>query len=547
MPGENMLVFRDDAKQIPGQVLAHEFVQSIARVEGSDPSRILNALLLAGQMECGLTDIGHRSTAQAVSITNKLAQLLISPHRLDNNDLLSAARALVVDLAESLRISEAEGFAYYALHPLDFADVFAKESPSSSFAIVGIRSIGTTLSAVAVAELRSRSVCASRITVRPTGHPYNRETRLSVAERAWVDTENQRGSTFAIVDEGPGLSGSSFLSVGECLADLGVSPERILLIGTHDVNPQQLCAPGAASRWAKFKWRSVHSRIYQRFKTMVSLSGGRWRTVLLPAGVEWPASWQEMESLKFWSTDRRSIFKFDGLGQFGTGVREQATAIHEAGFGPDVEDAGDGTSRYTFVDGAPILSGEASTEILDRIADYCAFRSTAFKTSNHGGQGQLLQMVRHNFHEETGQPLELPDDTLCTSSPVIADARMQPYEWVRSANGHLLKVDASRHGDDHYLPGPTDICWDLAGAIVEWNMLIGAAEYLIAAFKKRSGIDSSRNLSSFVLAYSAFRMGYSRMALSGTHNLDVKERFRSAYLRYRTKMITVATTIATAA
>jgi hypothetical protein len=66
-----------------------------------------------------------------------------------------------------------------------------------------------------------------------------------------------------------------------------------------------------------------------------------------------------------------------------------------------------------------------------------------------------------------GQAIELREDAFVASSPVIADGRMHPYEWIPSENGHLMKVHASRRGDDHFLPGPNDISWDLAGAIVE--------------------------------------------------------------------------------
>ena len=254
-----------------------------------------------------------------------------------------------------------------------------------------------------------------------------------------------------------------------------------------------------------------------------------------------------MESLKFWSKDHGSILKFDGLGQFGIAVRERANLVYEAGIGPQVEDAGDGMTRYTFLQGTPVLEVDLSREILDRMADYCAFRASAFKSSKQTGQDHLVHMLRHNFQQETGQSIEVREDVFCTASPVFVDARMQPHEWIRKTNGQLLKVDAARHGDDHFLPGPTDISWDLAGAIVEWNMDANAAEYFVATFKKRSGVDFSRNLGPFILAYSAFRMGYCRMALSGTQDREEKERFRSAHLRYRKKMVTAATTIATAA
>jgi hypothetical protein len=31
----------------------------------------------------------------------------------------------------------------------------------------------------------------------------------------------------------------------------------------------------------------------------------------------------------------------------------------------------------------------------------------------------------------------------------------------------VLKVDAVQHGDDHFLPGPTDIAWDLNPKMLE--------------------------------------------------------------------------------
>ena len=48
-----------------------------------------------------------------------------------------------------MSFSEPEGFAYYALHPGDFADVVRPFAGVDSVALIGIRSIGATLSGVA--------------------------------------------------------------------------------------------------------------------------------------------------------------------------------------------------------------------------------------------------------------------------------------------------------------------------------------------------------------------------------------------------------------
>ena len=80
--------------------------------------------------------------------------------------------------------------------------------------VVGIRSIGTTLSAVAAAAARARGIAAERITVRPQGHPYNRTAEFTAEQMAAVSRAVSSGASFVVVDEGPGLSGSSFLGCG---------------------------------------------------------------------------------------------------------------------------------------------------------------------------------------------------------------------------------------------------------------------------------------------------------------------------------------------
>ncbi|HET9165208.1 MAG TPA: hypothetical protein VFP11_04370, partial [Candidatus Angelobacter sp.] len=55
-------------------------------------------------------------------------------------------------------------------------------------------------------------------------------------------------------DEGPGLSGSSFLAVAEALERSGAPTEKIILISAHEPNVNALCAENAArrKRWIYF-------------------------------------------------------------------------------------------------------------------------------------------------------------------------------------------------------------------------------------------------------------------------------------------------------
>ena len=58
--------------------------------------------------------------------------------------------------------------------------------------------------------------------MRPEGHPFDRILRWSDKQLAWFAKASRADAMFVIVDEGPGLSGSSFLSVAEALCDAGV-------------------------------------------------------------------------------------------------------------------------------------------------------------------------------------------------------------------------------------------------------------------------------------------------------------------------------------
>src|SRR4029077_5287099 len=104
--------------------------------------------------------------------------------------------------SEWTSISPPEGFTYYALHPLDFARVIAQLPPEPRpCAVIGIRSIGTTLSAVAVASIRVAGRSSSRITVRPTGHPYARQTEFDREQYQWIRKRLVEKAGLAIVDE----------------------------------------------------------------------------------------------------------------------------------------------------------------------------------------------------------------------------------------------------------------------------------------------------------------------------------------------------------
>ena len=537
MGGTNLLVFRDNASQITGRKLGERLIDAGDKAaRGNDREAMLNALLLAGQAECAIADSGSADDT-ARSLTDALAMALIGQLEEARADLSDLLRKVAIGLPELVRVSRFEGFAYYALHPMDFADAAGAGSHGSSVAVIGIRSIGTVLSATAVAALRKHGTPATRITVRPAGHPYDRSTQFTESQADWLEQKKQRGSSLLVVDEGPGLSGSSFLSVAEALVRSGIDCDRIMLMGTREVDPERLCTTNAARRWKQFRWLKASSRIWQQYGGMTVLHGGAWRETLLAPGSEWPPCWPEMERVKFLAPDGGCVFKFDGLGDSGERVRERSNAIWKNGFGPKTEHAGDGMTAYEFVPGTQLDRPYASAEMLDRIAEYCAFRASEFRTDDDSGD-PLEQMANFNFLQEFGAEANLPVASLRTATPIIADGRMQPHEWIQASDGRVLKVDASSHGDDHFFPGPTDIAWDLAGTIVEWDLSGDAETHFVEKYRERAGDGPNARLPQFVLAYSVFRMAYCKMASAATQHRAEKARFDRAYRFYRTRIET---------
>lgn len=530
----NLLVFRDTARQTQGTVAFKHVQTMVERITSCNRNMVLDALVTAGAFESALNDLQWPSVHAAIGLTDALAAALFHP----GTDPASAIQKFLSELANSamppsVRMNVPEGFAYYALHPLDFGECAITGKRGDTFAVVGIRSIGTVLSAVLAASIGAQGTSVARRTVRPTGHPYDRVLQFNDLETAWVNAHKQRGSTFVIVDEGPGLSGSSFLATAEALANLGVPRDCILMSGTHPVDPQQLCSRDAVARWQRFNWRHVDSTLSRRFAALAPMGAGEWRRTAFCFQDEWPACWPEMERLKFLSKDGRQLLKFDGFGSFGESVRDRGELAFRSGFGPQLEDAGDGMTAYRLIPGRPLHPEDVSESRLARVADYCAFRASEFKVQPRTG-GELESMVRFNFTQEFGEEPNFPEGSLNPACAVIADGHMQPHEWI-PYDRTVLKLDGATHGDDHFYPGPTDIAWDLAGTFIEWNLDANQSDVLLRRFRDRSGVRADAQLPWFLLAYATFRMAYCKMAMSATHAFQEKKRLENVYRYYRNK------------
>ena len=532
-PAETDLwIFRDGRRTVSGPGMLRDLQRRVASENG-----LLDALILAGELEAALSDAQSPDDHVASALTDALAYKVCTGEWQEGESPQQIARrinAVGINVPESIEVAPPEGFTYYALHPLDFAKAMSRiPGEPGPCAVVGIRSIGTTLSAMAAASLRASERSVSRITVRPTGHPYSRTTEFSVEQNRWIQERVSAGSQFLVIDEGPGRSGSTFLSVGEALLRAGVPREAVTIIGSRQFDPAELCADHAADRWRNFRFLSTIPSVSTRFENCIYIGGGEWRNYFCDSDeARWPESWTQMERLKFLSPDRKTLFKFEGMGPIGADVRSRALRLADAGFSPSVTDTGDGFLAYAVVEGRSLRREDISASLLERMARYCAFRASELRSEQSGGN-ELRQMLEFNVQQEFGRELKLNTDDLACVQPVLADGRMQPHEWLVSSSGEFLKTDAISHGDNHFFPGSCDIAWDLAGAAVEWQLGPEELEFLLDKFARITGTKVSSQITPYILAYCIFRLGFCKMAMSTVRGSREEWRLDQAYRWYR--------------
>jgi hypothetical protein len=230
----------------------------------------------------------------------------------------------------------------------------------------------------------------------------------------------------------------------------------------------------------------------------------------------WPASWTQLERIKALSEDGRALDKFEGLPPYCDAAIARAWALEQAGFGPALQRARRGFVRFSWVAGRAAQSGDLDPAVLAELARYCAFRLRTFGVAS-ADPAPIAEMLRVNIEETFGVDVgdQIP---IAIEAPIIPDARMQPHEWCFSRQGRLIKFDGHGHGDGQLLPGPTDVCWDLAGAIVEWDMDDDQRDALVSRFERLAGIRVRSRLDSYLVAYAALRIGEMSLALPGARD-----------------------------
>ncbi|HVI30633.1 hypothetical protein [Phenylobacterium sp.] len=443
------------------------------------------ALIEAGELAQGLADaefavlgFDHDTPIQAAAMALCVAVAGGRPGG------AAAARVDAFDLPSEVSVKTPEGYAFYGLYPESY-DLAARSYawPSPPF-VIGLRSIGTSLAAVVAAATSAAEV----VSVRPIGHPFRRELRLSAAVRARLAAHV---GPFAVVDEGPGLSGSSFGAAADALESLGVAADRIVFLPGHggDLGPE--ASPRHRARWA------AATRLVAQAPCPVADWFADLTGPVVDAGDLPGTTWKVRLGDGF-------VARFAGLGAIGEHKLARARALHAAGFGPEPLALRHGLLLQRWVD------GEVRPPSLDRLGRYLAFRREAFPARPGADPAALIEMARVNVAELLGEPAgretarrlqALPLD-LARPRPIHVDGRMHREKWIAG-----VKLDVLDHSEAHDLVGGQDIAWDVAGAALE----LGLSPAETAGLARAADADPVM-LALFETCYPAFQVGLWTMA-----------------------------------
>jgi hypothetical protein len=557
-----------------------EAMEAHAAAPGLDELRTL--LILLGQLEQAVDDTPDILPCPELhAITDLVAAAFVAvlqgrvPDIAFTARLLAAFDQLKLDPTAQLCIKIPESFAFYTLYPEQYYATALRwatgREPDAPVVVAGIRSIGTSLSAVVAQTLAARGWTVRRLSVRPDGHPFAREARvdpLAVREAGWG----------LVVDEGPGISGSSMAAVGAALAQAGVEPSRIAFLPSHGGEPGS-----AASEEVRGWWQRA-PRLYtllsdlrlgghdlpgalaaatetlcgERVVATDDCGGGLWRRLLIPDYTNWPASYQPFERTKYRCTTSSGVqmlWKFGGLaggppglaGPWQSSAEAEAASLTkraERSLAPCPLAVRHGFIALPWLDGMPLQAADATPVLLDRIGRYIVLVAGPPLAAGEqmAGHARLAEMLYWNTWELLGEGTatrtqawsEAAASAIVGPFPCYGDGRLAPHEWLRVPRGTIHKTDAGGHALDHTMVGRQPVVWDLAGAMVEWNLDDATAAPLLAGYDAAGGPPYGSDLLTFYrLAYLAFRAGQAALCAGMVgHDPDEQARLWTAQSRY---------------
>lgn len=485
------------------------------------------------------------------------------------NELMGIADRLKgLKLPESVTLREPEGYAHYGLYPelyMEAARRLSEESRPAEAVCIGLRSIGTSLSAAASAALAAEGCSVESLTLRPRGHPFKRYIQASRAVSRRI--QSLKGRPFLIFDEGPGLSGTSFGSTVKFLSSLGIPEKDMVLFPSWEPDGSAFFSEEAKGPWGRLRkytadFDSVFvksGRLSRGLKTsgLVNISGGGWRPYFYRSEEDYPAVNAHHEKRKYVAIGAHSegegegegrawnglVLRFAGLGRFGRSKYERALRLSASGLTQRAASIRDGFMATEFVHGRPVAGMELNQVLLDEMARYVAFIDNNMDERPSVSFDEMEEMIRRNTTVGLGGKWTERLSALSRFRPSFnengarsVDGRMLPNEWLLTPRGYV-KADSFDHHADQFFPRCQDIAWDLSGAIVEFNLSPMEEDYFLSRFLRLSRDRSAlKRLQFYKTAYLAYRLGYSAFSAEELKGTKDGEKFKALNGRYALRL-----------
>jgi hypothetical protein len=583
-----MLVYGDATRREPAAQMLARLRNLLSAAQASPAgigrhSLLVDALIEAGELVQGLADTRFHAAGQrdvrspevdaAMALAMAMARLCArswetsfspEPPALESanqqgapEDALAAFEALLSPV-EEVDVKQPEGYAFYTLYPEGHL-VAAQRLQCRPWRVIGLRSIGTSLAAMVAVALGD----AAPLTLRPVGHPFDRRLALGNASLAMPAAHH------AIVDEGPGLSGSSMAGVIRQLHDEGVAADHIHLFPGHANGPGARSGPEVRALWTQaashvvgfdeliLRAENPAHRLQSWVEALVGplhaplseITAGEWRHAHEGSRDELPPAhpWQERRKFLARGDTGCWLVKFIGLGHAARQRFGCAEALATAGFSPAVAGRCHGfmVERWhgDMAPLSPARLGNAAlrARLIEGLADYIAFRAHRFPAPGESGASlqALCEMGRHNSIEALGSDFadawkrhrSEADRLQGRVRRVKTDNRMHAWEWL--ANGErLLKTDAVDHHAGHDLIGCQDPAWDVVGAEAELGLHADESHALVDGLSRRGCFIDGELLGFYAPAYLAFQLGHFRLAAQDARSPTERRRLEAHGERY---------------
>ncbi|MBB4195670.1 hypothetical protein GGE45_005731 [Rhizobium aethiopicum] len=572
-----MLVYGDVERIENAAAIRASISRMMMACIGMQPSRqrhetLVRAFILTGELVQGLADqeFGRKGADDMSELQDAGAKLLRMQARAIMQSWRNGfagslsfpedwtAKLESLASADPVRMKRAEGYAFYALYPESYIEAASISNLTPKTVVIGIRSIGTGLAALVSAALGAEPAYS----LRPTGHPFERCLRVTPALSKRILTD--RDTDFAIVDEGPGLSGSSFGCVADWLQANGVASGRLHFFPSHTGEPGPQASEPHRSRWRDrprhvvgfddlvLKAQDPKHRLQTWAADVVGverwswrdLSGGAWRAVRYRNPSYWPPSYMQVEKRKFLMEAEGGVWhvKFAGLCGSDVDKARRGSLLSEAGFIPRIAGTCYGFIVDEWLDGTPLdHSGVSRRDIVDHLGRYLGFRARHLPARNGGASIRTLcEMAIFNITEAAGSDtaeklrcvIGTPERLAGRLRRVDTDNRLHRWEWLTTTTGRIVKTDALDHNAAHDLIGCQDIAWDVVGACVEFELSSKERDRLADLVRREADCHLRDDvLNFFEPCYLGFQIGLWSQARASVDGAE-RERIENTIKRY---------------